>query len=140
MGNKQSSMKISYEDVQYVIKNPDGHLLINTLPNSQQKCLIKNTINTDDEEHIINRFYKTGEKDIKIIIYGRNCNDEKIYKQYNQLTSLGFANVYIYTGGLFEWLMLQDIFGEKDFPTTEKELDFLKFKPRKVLNIPLLEY
>jgi rhodanese-related sulfurtransferase len=140
MGNKQSSMKISYEDVQYVIKNPDGHLLINTLPNSQQKCLIKNTINTDDEEHIINGFYKTGEKDIKIIIYGRNCNDEKIYKQYNQLTSLGFSNVYIYTGGLFEWLMLQDIFGEMDFPTTEKELDFLKFKPRKVLNIPLLEY
>jgi hypothetical protein len=36
--------------------------------------------------------------------------------------------------------MLQDIYGEKDFPTTKKELDILKYKPNKVLNIPLLEY
>ena len=63
-----------------------------------------------------------------------NCNDEKIYSKYNQLQSLGFYNVYIYTGGLFEWLMLQDIYSEKEFPTTKKELDILKYKPNKVLN------
>jgi hypothetical protein len=79
-------------------------------------------------------------KHVKIIIYGRNCNDEKIYTKYNQLISLGFYNVYIYTGGLFEWLMLQDIYGDKEFPTTKKELDLLKYKQNKVLNIPLLEY
>jgi len=36
--------------------------------------------------------------------------------------------------------MLQDIYGEKEFPTTKKELDILKYKPYKVLNVQLLEY
>jgi hypothetical protein len=141
MGNKQSSsIKINYEDIQYIIKNPEGHLLINTLPASEQHCLILNTINIHNEENIINACIKRGSKDIKIVIYGKNSNDEKLYNKYNQLSSLGFYNVFIYTGGLFEWLMLQDIYGEKDFPTTKKELDILKYKPNKVLNVPLLEY
>ncbi len=141
MGNSQSSsMKINYEDVQYIITHPEGHLLINTLSNSQQACLIVNTININNEEKIINDCIKRNAKDIQIIIYGKNSNDEKLYEKYKQLTSLGFYNVYIYMGGLFEWLMLQDIYGEKDFPTTKKELDILKYKPNKVLNVPLLEY
>jgi rhodanese-related sulfurtransferase len=141
MGHSQStSIKINYEDVQFIIKNPEGHLLINTLSNSEQNCLIQNTININNEENIINNCIKRGAKDIKIIIYGKNSNDEKLYNKYNQLTSLGFHNVYIYTGGLFEWLMLQDIYGEQEFPTTNKELDILKYKPNKVLNVPLLEY
>jgi 23S rRNA pseudoU1915 N3-methylase RlmH len=141
MGNKIStSIKINYEDVQYILKNPEGHLLINTLSDTEQDCLIQNTMNIKNEENIINSCIKNGRKDIKIIIYGKNCNAEKIYEKYNQLTSLGFYNVYIYVGGLFEWLMLQDIYGEKEFPTTKKELDILKYKPYKVLNVPLLEY
>jgi hypothetical protein len=141
MGNKMStSIKINYEDVQYVLKNPEGHLLINTLSETEQECLISNTINIKNEENIINSCIKNVRKDIKIIIYGKNCNDENTVNKYNQLTSLGFYNVYIYVGGLFEWLMLQDIYGEKEFPTTKKELDILKYKPHKVLNIPLLEY
>jgi hypothetical protein len=141
MGNSQSSsIKINYEDVQFIIKNPEGHLLINTLSTSEQTCLIVNTININNEENIINTCIKRGAKDIKIVIYGKNSNDEKLFNKYNQLTSLGFYNVYVYTGGLFEWLMLQDIYGEKEFPTTKKELDILKYKPNKVLNVPLLEY
>ena len=140
MGNSQSSIKINYEDVQFIIKNPEGHLLINTLSSSEQNCLIVNTINFNNEENIINTCIKRGAKDIKIVIYGKNSNDEKLYNKYSQLTSLGFHNVYIYTGGLFEWLMLQDIYGEKEFPTTKKELDILKYKPNKVFNVPLLEY
>lgn len=141
MGNSQtSSIKINYEDVQFIIKNPEGHLLINTLAPSEQNCLISNTMNINNEENIINNCIKKGAKDIKIIIYGKNSNDEKLYNKYNQLTSLGFYNVYIYTGGLFEWLLLQDIYGENEFPTTKKELDLLKYKPNKVLNVPLLEY
>ena len=57
-----------------------------------------------------------------------NTNDENIYKKYKQLVSLGVANIYIYPGGLFEWLCLQDIYGEELFPTTKKELDILKYK------------
>lgn len=140
MGNSQSSIKINYEDVQLIIKNPNGNVLINTLSASEQKCLIINTLNVDDEENIINSYIKKGIKHIKIVIYGKNCNDEKLYNKYNQLTSLGFNNVYIYLGGLFEWLMLQDIYGDKEFPTTKKELDILKYKPNKAFDISLLEY
>jgi len=140
MGNTQSIQKINFEDVQYIIQHPEIHLLINTLNETEQHCLLINTINANQEVEIINSFLKNGNKNIKIIVYGKNCNDEKIYTKYNQLKSLGFYNVYIYTGGLFEWLMLQDIYGDKDFPTTKKEIDILKYKPSKILNIQLLEY
>ena len=140
MGNSQSIQKINFEDIQYVIKNCEVHILINTLNESEQDCLIKNTVNIYKESELINKFIKIGNKQVKIIIYGRNCNDEKIYEKYNQLSSLGFYNIYIYTGGLFEWLMLQDIYGINEFQTTKQELDILKYKPHKVLNIQLLEY
>jgi hypothetical protein len=140
MGNSQSIQKINYEDVQYVIKNSENHMIINTLNESDQECLIQNTVNIHKEVEIMNRLLRIGNKEIKIIIYGRNCNDEKLYAKYNQLCSLGFYNVYVYMGGLFEWLMLQDIYGANEFPTTKKELDILKYKPNKVLNVQLLEY
>ena len=140
MGNSQSSQKINYEDVQYVIKNSELHILINTLNEDEQYCLIPTTININKEVELINQLIKTGNKQVKIIIYGRNSNDEKIISKYNQLNSLGFYNIYIYQGGLFEWLMLQDIYGSIEFPTTKKELDILKYKPQKVLNVQLLEY
>jgi hypothetical protein len=140
MGNSQSIQKINYEDIQYIIKNPEGVVLINVLGVSEQDCLIPSTIDINKEIDLINECIKTHHKNIKIVIYGRNCNDEKMYEKYSQLSSLGFYNVYIYAGGIFEWLMLQDIYGKSEFPTTKNELDILKFKPRKLLNIKLLEY
>jgi rhodanese-related sulfurtransferase len=140
MGNSQSVQKINFEDVQYVIKNPETHLLINTLNETQQDCLLPNTTNIIQEELLINKLIKNGNKNINIIIYGTNSNDDKIYKKAQQLTSLGFFNIYVYVGGLFEWLLLQDIYGDKEFPTTFKQLDLLKFKPIKKLNICLLDY
>jgi len=140
MGNSQSIQKISFEDVQYILKNPESHLLINTLNESEQDCLLPNTVLANQEESIINKCIRNGKKNITIIVYGRNVNDEKIIKKYNQLLGLGFYRVYLYSGGLFEWLLLQDIYGQNEFPTTKKELDILKYKPNKVLNISLLEY
>ena len=140
MGNSQSIQKINFEDVQFILKNSESHLLINTLPETEQSCLLPLTVQASQEESIINKYLKNGLKNVRIIIYGRNCNDEKIYTKYSQFTSLGFYNVYIYTGGVFEWLMLQDIYGTQEFPTTKKELDLLKYKSNKVLNISLLEY
>jgi hypothetical protein len=51
---------------------------------------------------------------------------------------MGFVNVYLYPGGLFEWLLLQDIYGDDEFPTTIKELDILKYKPDNIINNFLL--
>jgi hypothetical protein len=141
MGNKGSvNVKINFEDVQYVLRNRNQYLLINTLSSEEQDCLIINTINISDEERIINEFLKNSCKDINIVIYGKNSCDEKMHSKYNQLTALGFCKVYIYVGGLFEWLMLQDIYGEKMFPTTKKELDILKYKPNKVFDIRYIEF
>jgi hypothetical protein len=140
MGNSMSNInKINFEDMQIVVKNPEIYLVINTLSNSEQNCLIINTVHAEQEETIINKCMKSNQSQI-IIVYGKNCNDENVQKKYKQLVSVGFYNIFIYTGGLFEWLMLQDIYGQEMFPTTRKELDILKYKPASKLNIGLLEY
>jgi hypothetical protein len=140
MGNSMSNInKINFEDMQIVIKNPEIYLIINTLPITEQSCLIINTINAEQEESIINKHMKQHQSQI-IIVYGKNCNDETVQNKYKQLNTIGFYNIFIYTGGLFEWLIMQDIYGTDMFPTTKKELDFLKYKPISRLNISLLEY
>lgn len=138
MGNSQSMQKINFEDMQTAYKNPELYLLINTLSESEQDCLILNTTPAIKEEQLINH-HMYSSKRIRIIIYGRNSNDEKVYNKYDQLMKLGFLNVFIYVGGIFEWLMLQDIYGYEEFPTTRRQLDFLKYKPSSRLNISLIE-
>lgn len=139
MGNSQTIPKINFEDVQTATKNSEIYLLINTLPIYEQNCLILNSIPAVQEESIINKHLKMN-NNVPIIIYGKNGNDDSIYKKYQQLLQLGFSNVYLYMGGLFEWLLLQDIYGNNDFPTTSKQLDILKYKPNQRLNVGLLDY
>ena len=124
MGNTQSMKKINYEDMQTVTKNPEIYLIINTLSPSDQKCLIVNTTVAEEEEILINKYLKEN-KSIRIIVYGKNCNDDSVQKKYQQLLTLGFYNIFVYTGGMFEWLLLQDIYDKELFPTTKKELDLL---------------
>ena len=138
MGNTQTIHKINFEDVQLTYKNPEIYLLINTLSDTEQGCLIPNTVNIGQEEQLINKYVRSN-RSVRIVIYGRNSNDEKIYKKYQQLMGLGFSNVYLYVGGLFEWLLLQDIYGTDEFPTTINQRDILKYKPSQKLNIGLLE-
>jgi hypothetical protein len=137
MGNVQSMRKINFEDMQTATKNPEVYLIINTLSSTEQQCLIKSTVSLEQEEAIINKYIKEN-KGIKIIVYGKNSHDELVHKKYQQLTTLGFQNVYAYTGGIFEWLLLQDIYGHEIFPTSKKELDLLRYKPPPLLNISLL--
>lgn len=139
MGNSQSTQKVNFEDVQYAIKHSESHILLNTLGENEQTCLISGSMLASQEEVLMNKCLQNGNKSISITIYGTNSNDEKIHTKCSQLNSLGFYNVYLYTGGLFEWLMLQDIYGSQEFPTTKKELDLLKYKPNKVFNVQLLE-
>jgi hypothetical protein len=137
MGNVQSMRKINFEDMQTATKNPEVYLIINTLSSTEQQCLIKSTVSLEQEEAIINKYIKEN-KSIKIIVYGKNSHDELVHKKYQQLASLGFQNVYAYMGGMFEWLLLQDIYGHEIFPTSKKELDLLRYKPPPLLNISLL--
>lgn len=136
MGNTTGIIKINYEDMQYAISNKI--VIINTLNSGQQSCVIKNTISIEEESELINTLLQNYRTSEKIIIYGKNSNDHKIFDKYEQLIKLGFRNVYLYTGGLFEWLCLQDIYGTENFETNGYELDILKYKPEQRLNINLL--
>jgi nitrogenase molybdenum-iron protein alpha/beta subunit len=131
MGNKISTTSTisfnlyNFEKVQNAIKNND--IIINTLSENQQECLIAGTTNIKDEVTILNQYLKN-KKDALIIIYGKNSNDNTVLTKYDQLIGLGFNNVAIYLGGIFEWLLLQDIYGYDNFPTTSKEIDILKYR------------
>ena len=110
MGSVNSIMKINFESLQKIITSSNNEfLIISTLENDNQECLIKNTLSPNEEI-----------ENIKIVIYGENCSDSKVISKYNQLYKLGFTKLYVYIGGLYEWLLLQDIYGEDEFPTTTK--------------------
>ena len=134
MGN-QIIKKVSFQDIQYAQTN-DRILIISTLPEQEQSILIYKTSPISAEIHEVENAIKSKNT---IIIYGKNGNDETIYFKYNQISKLG-GIVYLYIGGLFEWLLLQDIYGHENFKTTNKTLDILKFKPNNVLNTKYLTY
>jgi rhodanese-related sulfurtransferase len=127
MGATQSVKKINFEDMKSFIVDPNI-IIINTMPSSIQECLIINTLNASEETTILNDLLKKNNKHRTVVVYGMNACDDVIVTKYNQLIKLGFYNVYVYPGGLFEWLLLQDIYGSDSFPTTKKELDILQFK------------
>ena len=153
MGNSVSSIKnINFEDMLSFIErtsinknsinehsNNENTIIINTLTQNNQGCLIKGTISIDDEIKILN-LQLNKDKNTNIVIYGLNACDNTIIKKYEQLLGLGFYNVFVYPGGLFEWLLLQDIYGFKNFPTTIKENDLLKYKGQRIFNIKMLEH
>ena len=137
MGNEISINKVGYEDVQYAINK--GYLIINTLPISKQNCLIKNTIDYNKEESIVNNLINELKSNATIIIYGENSLDLSVIDKYKKLSQFGFNNIHIYSSGLFEWLLLQDIYGCDNFPTTSQELDILKFRTNSKLGKKYIE-
>lgn len=78
---KKPYRKIGFEDVKYAIDHGGKYLLINTLPASEQGCLIKTTVDFTAEEaalnELINRFTLTTKT---IIVYGKNMMDVTVEK------------------------------------------------------------
>ena len=134
MGNTYSINKINYESMKKIINNNSDSkfIIINTLKLDNQSCLISNTVSCGEEINVIND-YICKNKNIKIVIYGENSIDNTIITKYNQLEGLGFNNLYVYIGGLFEWLLLQDIYGYDEFPTTSKTIELLKYRGKSLL-------
>ncbi len=128
MGNAYSIPKIHFDDLQSLMKSPESFLLINTLSEQDQQYLICHTAPISEEETKINQLLKEKKWDTRIIVYGKNYNDATIIRKKNQLTQLGFKMVQLYVGGIFEWLCLQEIYGDCLFPTTECGADLLKYK------------
>jgi hypothetical protein len=134
MGNSMSiTPTITFEDVQNSICDKEKTLIINTLEAHMQSCLIAGTLPIDAEVEVLNAYLKKN-TDVRIIIYGMNSADKTCQKKYEQLIKLGFYNVFIFLGGMFEWLLLQDVYGSELFPTTALKVDLLKYKGRRQLN------
>ena len=129
----RSILKISEENMKYIIENPTRFIVINTLPNNDQDVLIQSTISFEKEEQLLNDFLNDFQKNEPIIVYGRNSCDISVEKKCLQLIQLGFDKVYMYVGGLFEWVLLQDIYGTQEFPTNRKVHDILRYRPIKQL-------
>lgn len=124
--------KVNFETVQIALKNMSEYYIINTLSVQEQDCLIYGTLSAEKEEPILNEMLHNSILPDKIIIvYGKNSQDESPYRKVSQLKELGIKDVFVYTGGLFEWLLLQDIYGHKEFPTSTRMLDILKYKSIK---------
>jgi hypothetical protein len=139
MGNYQSIQKANFEDVQQAITQRNNTILISTMP-THETCWILGTTPASLEEELINNLLAKKKKDVLIFVYGRNTNDESVVTKYKQLQSLGFSNTYVYLGGMFEWLLLQEVYGSGNFQTTAKELDILKYKPAKSIGARLLTF
>jgi len=144
MGNRSSSASsasslVNYEAIQEQwISHPHPHspsfaypsikskpvLLIHVLSDPQlEQCLIRATIPSDKEEQVINQLVSKGEtRNVSVIIYGKNTMDiPKCMKQRDKLLQLGFNHVFVYGGGMFEWLLLNEIYQSELFP-----LDYLQ--------------
>jgi hypothetical protein len=118
MGQIYSSYQhYTFKELQNKLENKKSEfILLNTLPIQEQNYLIKGTINATLENDFINGLVKK-DKNKEIIIYGRDHHDMKVIEKYNKLKKIGFTNVYIYFGGLFEWSLLQEIYGQSNFQT-----------------------
>ncbi len=128
MGNVSSVYRCNFETIQEMIKaNSRDIILINTLDRNNQSCLIQGTLSVGDEIKVIDESLRKRQKKT-IYIYGKNYNDETVYKKYEQLSKISQFECYIYLGGLFEWLLLQEIYGNSLFPTNGLEQDLLKYK------------
>ena len=67
-------------------------------------------------------------KNKEIIVYGLHHTDLSVVQKYNQLKKLGFKNVHIYFGGMYEWLLLQEVFGTINFQTDGTIKDIVDYK------------
>jgi hypothetical protein len=126
---KPKRQLIGFEDMKIAIQKPSKYIIINTF---EQDVVIKNTVRDADEERVINdQLNNYNSADLPIIVYGRNSCDVSVEQKQTQLTALGITEIYIYAGGLFEWLLLQEVYSADEFPTiSQTPIDILRYRPK----------
>ena len=134
---QNTSRKLNFEDMQWAISTQPT-LVISTLGAEKQGCLIAGTVPLSEETQTVNKYLRR-DTSVRIVIYGECASDDTIVAKYSQLTGLGFTNVYVYPGGMFEWLLLQDVYGEEMFKTAGSEVDILKYTGRRQLGVLMIE-
>ena len=124
---------IGFDDMLQCIKMREKYAIIHTM-SASETVLISGTLTPTEEETFVNEYLsKYAEPHKIIILYGRNSCDDSTRKKRAQLMSLGINDVYVYSGGIFEWVLLQDIYGVSEFPTTAVVKDLLVYRPLQKL-------
>jgi hypothetical protein len=125
MGNAQSK-NVGFEAVQAAMRSQKN--IIHVMEDAEP-VLIAGTVPAAEEVAAVELAIKQKEL---IVVYGKNCGDPRVDLKCAQLLKLG-ANVSVYRGGLFEWLLLQDYYGADFFPTTAAPTDLLKYSLKAAL-------
>jgi len=127
---RSNIIRIGFEIMKKMIVNPDPTpvFIINTLSMNEQNCLLLNTLEASQEEKIINEYVQDYNFNIILVVYGKNAHDPSAENKCKELMKLGFSKVHWYVGGMFEWLLLQEIYGKEEFPTTHHCKDLLYYR------------
>ncbi len=131
-------MVVGFEDMKHAVSNPSKFIIINTLLGNDQDILIRGTIPLEREEMAINeQLTNYTAPDLPIIVYGRNSCDLTVDAKQSQLRALGIKDVYVYTGGLFEWLLLGEVYGADEFKIENRghkhSIDILRYRATLIL-------
>ena len=129
MGNSTSlySLHCKYNIIQDYVCIPDNYCidfgervyLITVMDRNESDKVIKGTIPFNEEESTMNSIIKQNKVDnVTVIVYGKDACDERIYTKAKQMMELGFNRIRIYTGGMFEWNLLVELYGDENFPTS----------------------
>lgn len=128
---------IGFDVVQRLVERPRNEqtaalvIIISTMPEDKQACLITGTVSSILEEGSLNEIVeRKQQRNWSVVVYGENHMDQAVNAKCKQLRDLGFGAIYCYKGGMFEWLLLQETHGLEHFPTTSRVGDILRFKPR----------
>ena len=115
--SSETYKKINPEEMQTILKTPEKYIIIHTLTSEYQDYVIPGTVQDTREESVINEMLtRIDIPDKPIVIYGKNARDETLVTKANQLKSLGIHDISVYSGGMFEWLLLNEVYGPTEFP------------------------
>jgi hypothetical protein len=142
----------SFDDVLKAQKHPHQYLL---LASTHLSLYIGQTVVSSAEESLfLDRYREVEEEDTsffsffgggrteeegkekkettpkkRVILYGKNARDASPNEKKKELIRRGMSptDIYVYRGGLSEWILLQDIYGEDKFTTSQKVHDLLEF-------------
>ncbi len=139
MGATQSKQSdyVNCSFVHNAVLSSNPTILIHAMKIEDEHILIHKTLTATEEVDKINLLISEHNFEQNIIIYGYSHMDlQALLLKKQKLHAYGFDNVFIYLGGMFEWLLLRDVYGEIEFPVDGLAkgsvfLDILKYaKPQ----------
>jgi hypothetical protein len=106
MGNKIN--KITHKELK---KNLDEYILISIYTHVED--VILGTVFCSEEDYYIENAIQ---KKQKIVFYGFDQKDVKYFNHLHAIYGKIYDNIYFYENGLYEWMKLRRIYGNKEYP------------------------